>query len=127
MTLQASGDSALTLSAHKRLRQTWEFERVRREGERLAKGCLILNWQIIEGRAYSRLGVITSKKVGNAVARSRARRLLRESFRLHQHHLRKPADIVLVARHSITRKDFSGVEKDFLGALRQARLLAEER
>ena len=32
-----------------------------------------------------RLGVVTSKKIGSAVARSRARRLLRESFRQHQH------------------------------------------
>ena len=127
MTRGASGGARLTLSAGQRLRRASEFERVRREGERLAKGCLILNWQIIEGRSYSRLGVVTSRKVGNAVIRSRARRLLRESFRIHQHEIGKPVDLVVVARNSITGKDFHGVERDFLGALRQARLLGTEK
>ena len=114
------------MPARKRLQQTSEFERVRREGERLARGCLILNWQKIEGRPYSRLGVVTSRKVGNAPARARARRLLRESFRLHQNELRRPVDLVLVARPSIQGKAFAQVEKDYLAALRQARLLGEE-
>ena len=60
---------------------------------------------------------------GNAVVRGRARRLLREAFRLHQHDLAHPLDLVLVARHSITNKKFSGVEKDFLTTLRRAGLL----
>ena len=122
----APGGSTFSLPAWKRLQQTFEFERVRREGERLAKGCLILNWQNIEGRPYSRLGVITSRKVGNAVVRSRARRLLRESFRLHQHELRRFVDVVLVARPSIRGKAFSEVERDYLAALRQARLWREQ-
>lgn len=120
------GSGRLILPATRRLQHTSEFERVRKEGERLAKGCLILNWQMAEGRGYSRLGVVTSKKVGNAVMRSRARRLLRESFRLHQYELRKPVDVVLVARPSIAEKDFPAVERDFLGALKHARLLEEE-
>lgn len=126
MTQGGPGGSAFSLPARKRLQQTSEFERVRREGERLARGCLILNWQKIEGRPYSRLGVVTSRKVGNAPARARARRLLRESFRLHQNELRRPVDLVLVARPSIQGKAFAQVEKDYLAALRQARLLGEE-
>jgi ribonuclease P protein component len=55
--------------------------------------------------------------------RSRARRLLRECFRLHQHDLRQPIDLVLVARPSILGKGFSEVEKDFLTTLRKAGLL----
>ena len=67
--------------------------------------------------------VITSRKMGEAVARNRARRLLREAFRLHQHDLRCPVDLVLVARNSIVGKKLAGVEHDFLKALRQAKLL----
>ena len=75
------------------------------------------------GRRAAKLGVVTSKKIGGAVERSRARRLLRESFRLHQHELAQPVELVLVARNSIAGKDFAEVEKDFLAALRRAGLL----
>jgi len=86
-------------------------------------GCLIANWNKLPDGSAPKLGVVTSKKIGNAPARSRARRLLRESFRQHQHEFATPVELVLVARNSITQKDFSGVEKDFLAALHRAKLL----
>jgi ribonuclease P protein component len=106
-----------------RLAQSRDFARVRQAGERLAQGCLIVNWNKLPEGAQPKLGVVTSKKIGAAVVRSRARRLLRESFRLHQHDLAQPVEIVLVARNSIAGKKFADVEKDFLAALRRAKLL----
>jgi ribonuclease P protein component len=108
-------------SAH--IKQRRDFVRVRLGGERLALGCMIANWKRLPAQAASRLGVITGGKIGNAVVRSRARRLLRESFRLHQHELAAPVDLVLIARLSIAGKAFAEVEKDFLTTLRKARLL----
>src|SRR5262245_31422835 len=108
-----------------RLKQPREFSRIRLEGQRLAAGCLIANWRALPPGSATRLGVITGKRIGNAVARSRARRLLRETFRLHQHELRQPFELVLVARESIAGKDFSSVERDYLATLRKAGLLKE--
>ena len=96
--------------------------RARAEGTRLVCGCLIANVRPLPSGRASRLGVVTSKKIGGAVQRSRARRLLRESFRIHQHDFKQPVDLVLVARPSIAGKQFVQVESDFLRALRQARL-----
>ena len=67
--------------------------------------------------------MVTSKKIGGAVERSRARRLLRETFRQHQHELAQPVELVLVARNSIAGKRIADVEKDFLTALNRAGLL----
>jgi ribonuclease P protein component len=106
-----------------RLKQGRDFARVRRVGERLVVGCLIANWQRLPAASASRLGVITARKIGGAVVRSRARRLMRESFRLHQPELAEPVDLVLVARPSIAGKEFAEVERDYLTALRRARLL----
>jgi len=106
-----------------RLKQGRDFARVRRVGERLAVGCLIANWERLPATSASRLGVITAGKIGGAVVRSRARRLMRESFRLHQPELTEPVDLVLVARPSIVGKGFAEVERDYLTALRRARLL----
>jgi len=113
----------LRLGRSSRLAQNRDFTRVRQRGERLVVGCLIANWSRLPEGFPPRLGVVTSKKIGDAPARSRARRLLRESFRLHQHEFAQPVEIVLVARNSIVQKDFAGVERDFLAALRRASLL----
>ncbi len=108
-----------------RIKQGRDFSRVRQEGQRLVYGCMIANWRKLPAESKTRLGVITSGKLGNAVVRNRARRLLREAFRVHQHDLLQPVELVLVARASITEKGFSGVEKDFLTTLRKAGLLRE--
>ena len=108
-----------------RIKQGRDFARVRQEGERLVIGCLIANWRKLPSGSASRLGVITAGKIGNAVVRSRARRLLRESFRRHQNELAQPLDLVLVARASIATKGFADVEKDFLTSLRKSGLLKE--
>jgi ribonuclease P protein component len=111
------------LGRSSRLAQSRDFSRVRQQGERLVLGCLIANWSRLPEGSAPRLGVVTSKKIGGAVERSRARRLLRESFRRHQHDLAQPVDLILVARNSIAGKNFAGVEKDYLAALRRASLL----
>ena len=70
----------------------------------------------------TRLGITTGKKLGNAVQRSRARRLIREAFRTiqNQYTFRRPYLIVVVARTAIVDKDrkmdsvFCDMEKAFL-------------
>ncbi len=106
-----------------RLKQGRDFARVRREGQRLVNGCLIANWRSLPAGSGSRLGVVTAGKLGGAVLRSRARRLLRESFRVHQRDLALAVELVLVARQSIVGKRFAEVERDFVAALRKAGLM----
>lgn len=113
----------LALGRQRRLTRNRDFMRVRAQGQRMVVGCLIANWQVLPEGDGPRLGVVTSKKIGNAVARSRARRWLRETFRQHQYELAKPVELVLVARPSIANCDFARVESDFLTSLRRAGLL----
>jgi ribonuclease P protein component len=121
--LNAETPPRLRFGRAARIKQSRDFARMRQQGERLVNGCLIANWKQMPGNTISRLGVITSGKIGGAVVRNRARRLLRESFRLHQHELAQTVDLVLVARPSIAGKSYAAVEKDFLTTLRKARLL----
>ena len=111
------------LGRQQRLKQSRDFGRVRREGQRAVRGCLIANWQRLPAGARTRIGVVVSRKVGGAVARSRARRLLRETFRLHQFELTQPLDLVLIARPSIAGRGLAEVERDFLITLNQAGLI----
>lgn len=111
-----------SLGRDSRLQKSRDFARLRREGQRAVCGCLIANWQRLSAGS-ARIGVVVSSKVGDAVARSRARRLLRETFRLHQHELAQPVDVVLVARPSIAGRGLAEVEKDFLTTMNRAGLI----
>jgi ribonuclease P protein component len=121
--MAAESPQRLKFRRHQRIKQGRDFARLRQKGKRLVHGCMIANWLPVLPGAPSRLGVVVSAKVGNSVKRSRVRRLLRETFRQHQHHFIEAIDLVLVARPSVATKDFAEVEQDFLTTLRKARLL----
>src|ERR1035441_1349034 len=123
MRAESPDAGRLRLGRASRLAQSRDFARVRQQGERLAQGCLIANWNKLPDGGAPKLGVVTSKRIGGAVERSRARRLLRETFRQHQHEFAQPVELVLVARNSIAGRDFAEVEKDLLAVLNRAGLL----
>lgn len=119
----ATSAGQLTLPRSRKIKLGRDFARLRAGGRRLACGCVLMNWQALSAAGPSRIGVVASKRLGGATVRNRCKRLLREAFRVHQLHLAKPVDVVLVARQSIVGKDFAAVERDLLNALRQAQLL----
>ena len=75
--------------------------------------------------ACLKLGVVASRKVGNAVARNRARRLLREVFRRHRCACSGAFDIVLVARRNILEARWPLIEKEFEELARRSGLWSE--
>jgi ribonuclease P protein component len=62
--------------------------------------------------ALPRLGLTVSKKVGNSPQRSRVKRLLREWFRLHHRELKRPWDLVIIARAGAPELGLSDVEQE---------------
>src|SRR5258706_1949907 len=108
-----------------RIKQSRDFARTRAEGQRLGGGSMLANWRALPSGSVSRLGIVTSAKIGPAVKRNGVRRRFREIFRKHQHELLQPVDLVLVARNSSANKDYHELEKDFLTTLRKAGLLGK--
>ena len=74
------------------------------------------------GQEGNRFGFVTGKKVGGAVERNRARRLIREAVRLKLPLLKPGYDLVWVARPSINEADFGAVQAAIDETLRRARL-----
>jgi len=80
-----------------RIRKQNEFKHVIATGRRAADASLTV-FAAANDRPHSRLGISIGRKFGNAVRRNRAKRLLREAFRLQQHELPKGIDIVCIVR-----------------------------
>lgn len=69
----------------------------------------------------ARVGVVASKRsFHDAVDRNRARRRMREVFRLSREGLRPGVELVLVARPRIRSMDFPALSEDFRKACRKA-------
>ena len=73
-----------------------------------------------------RVGITTSKKVGNAVQRNRSRRVIREAFRALVPRVRPGFDLVLVARGKTPYVKSTDVRRQLERQLQAAGLLREE-
>jgi ribonuclease P protein component len=61
----------------------------------------------------TRLGITVTRKIGNAVARNRIKRLVREVFRLNRARLPEGLDLVWVAKQQAAQACFADVLGDF--------------
>jgi ribonuclease P protein component len=75
----------------------------------------------------NRLGITVSVKLGGAVVRNRARRRLREVYRLHQSELKPGWDILLVARTRTLSAPWGELTGAFCRLARRLDLLEEQR
>jgi ribonuclease P protein component len=64
-----------------------------------------------------RLGIIASKKIGNAVARNRAKRRIREVFRKLKHRMEPALDIVIISGKDMVTLPYRVIEKKLSNAL----------
>lgn len=78
-----------------------DFLRIYRRGKSVA-GPYLVAYVFPNRLGITRLGLTTSKKIGNAVARNRARRVLRAAYREISPRIRAGIDIILVARTKTT-------------------------
>lgn len=70
----------------------------------------------------TRLGITVSKKLGCAVRRNRAKRLIREAYRMSEPDMKAGYDFVIVARGRILGMKTPDVYRDFSQVLRGANL-----
>lgn len=112
---------SLQFGPHVRLRARHEFQRVQTQGRRAATRMVTL-LVLPNQHAVDRLGLIASRKFGNAVMRNRAKRRLREIFRQTEPDMvgtrgLLSLDIVAIPRRALLDAPFDAAARDFEIAL----------
>ena len=107
------------------LKQNHIFRRLYAKGES-AVGRFVVVYAKRNGTNQNRLGITTGVKLGRAVDRNRARRRIRETYRLNESRLKQGYDRVIVARTAAIEGEFSEMQQSFLHQCKKLRLLQEE-
>ena len=95
-----------------------EYDYIYKNGKKIQAKYIIV-FSIPNNLEYSRFGFVTSKKVGNAVIRNRAKRQSRAIVQKNLEQIKTGYDYVIVARYNIKNVVFALLEKDFLIALKK--------
>ena len=101
-----------------RVRKRVEFLRIQDGGLRVSTSrfVLILSASAASQSAPPRLGITASRRVGNAVVRSRAKRLIREAFRATRELWPTGVDLVVIVKRATGESKLDSVIAEFLAA-----------
>ena len=118
--MDGSARSGLPSRAN-RVRKRAEFLDIQSGGARVNGDCLVF---VVKRRAEGsplRLGITASRKSGNSVQRSRARRLIREGFRAVFSELPDALDIVVIVRRPLGERKMAALLEEWRRALPRLR------
>ncbi|HCF93777.1 MAG TPA: ribonuclease P protein component [Verrucomicrobia bacterium] len=115
------------LPREERMRASSEVRAVLDRGETFVGRHMVLKVLCLSDETSGRrFAVIASKKVGGSVARSRAKRRLRELYRLHRNLLpQRGLRLVFISRYRVVNAPYALIENEFLYLLRKADVLME--
>jgi ribonuclease P protein component len=106
-----------------RLTRSEDFKRVRRSGKSYAHPLVLLIVETHE-KPHLKVGVAAGRTVGTAVARNRAKRLLREAMRTLIPDTVSHVDLLLIARPALASASLADVRQALTALLGRARLLS---
>jgi ribonuclease P protein component len=113
------------LARSQRLKSSRLIRETLEHGRRFAGKIMIL-WVRTGDDASLRLAVLVGRKIGGAAVRNRAKRRLREAFRLNRCRMKGNGDIVLMARDSIRTASWDEVQSELISLADKAGILEEE-
>ena len=107
------------------LKNNADFQIVYKEGKSFANKYLVM-YVKENDLGINRIGISVSKKVGNSVVRHRVKRLILESYRLHEDMFNSGLDIVVVARNSAKDCSYKEIESALLHLSKLHNIIIEE-
>ena len=115
-----------TMDRSRRIRKNKDFRRIYSAGRRFRNRAGLLYVMPATGHS-TKIGFVTTKRIGHAFARNRARRLMREVYRLHQYELAEGYELILLAGHFLTDVSYKEAERAILALWRHAEVMGRRR
>jgi ribonuclease P protein component len=106
-----------------RLTRSSEFARVRAEGRAFHGKAMVVSVLCDVAPEGTRIGFITSRKIGGAVVRNRARRRLREVVRADRPQLLPGCWVVIIAKTAAATAPFPDVQNEWRNLAKRAGVL----
>jgi ribonuclease P protein component len=108
------------------IKNDYEFRRVYKRGRSFVNTALVI--YILKNRCgINRVGITTSRKIGNAVERNRARRIIREAYWQIEDKLPVGYDFVFVARTRTRSLKTQSLLRVMSGIFVSAKLLTDKK
>ena len=104
------------------LKKNSDFRRLYKRG-RSAVDAAVVVYYAKNKRGLNRIGITTGKKIGCAVQRNRAKRIIREAYRALEPRISRGWDFVFVARGRTPRLKSADLERAMGGIFRNAGIL----
>ena len=95
------------------LKKNADFQKIYKSGNSFVNKYLVM-YVKENGLELNRIGISVSKKVGNSVVRHRLKRLIKESYRLHEDMFNSSLDVVIIARAAAKDKSYEEINKAVL-------------
>ncbi|MGQ9477949.1 MAG: ribonuclease P protein component [Candidatus Bipolaricaulia bacterium] len=109
-----------------RLRTARDFQRVYRQGKVLQGRYFKIFYLELESGGPPRLGLTAVRRLGGAVVRNRAKRVIREAFRLNKG-LFSGLELIVQLRDGVSALSKGELREEFLRAARRLRLRLSQR
>jgi ribonuclease P protein component len=103
-------------SAHDRVRKRSEYLRIQEGGHRVVSPGFVFMLDRSADTRGPRLGITASRRVGNAIERNRAKRLVREAFRAVRASWPPAARVVVIVRQGLGNRHLSDVVAEWEAA-----------
>ncbi len=106
-----------TFPPSERIRKQKDFFHLYKKGKRF-RGKYFTLIYLSSASSVSRMAVVVSKKVGNAVKRNKIKRWIRSLFRRNKPLLKHPIDIVIIIKKEILEASWSKLREDYFVAIK---------
>ena len=105
------------LSQRERVRRRADYQQIYDRGMKI-HGKLFTLFTLANNLTFGRLGIAATRKIGGAVVRNRAKRLIREVFR--QNKLAPGFDVVVIPKREMVDATLTAIEVEFRHTLERS-------